>query len=243
MTHRKTNISNLDEALGGGLKKNTVTVLWSHPGIENSLFAYHILNESLKDGENAVYITNCRGINAVEADMKCCGYDISKYRAEKKLVFVDAFSGLIRKKPAEKYFPEDAKDASSVTKSLEEALTTVKDDHTLVVCDSLCTMINHCGAESIDLIPEWRKIFSENNATGLLLFTEWPYEEHIINKVSNASDAIIQLKAIEKNRILQKYLTIPKVTWTEIKKELYIPFKVIQNSLILQDPKEFKLIN
>jgi hypothetical protein len=87
--------------------------------------------------------------------------------------------------------------------------------------------MDHCGPESIDSLNEWKKLFAEQNATGLFLFTEWPYEEEVLSKLGKAADAVISLKAVERRIIHQKYLTVSKASWIKEKdKCIKLPFKV-----------------
>ena len=239
MTHRKTNISYLDEFLEGGLKKNTITLFSAHPGVENAPFAYHILNHSLGEGESAVYVTNSKGVNAVEEDMRCNGLDVSDYKDSGKLLFVDAYSGLIRKDSPEKHHPENAKSIESITSSIKDALAELKDNHTIVVYDSVSTLIDHLGPESIEAFEGWKSIFAENNATGVFLFTEWPYPNDVISRLKHLSDAVIQLSAVEKKAIQQKYLTVLKANWaSKLKKEFKLPFNIMRHGLVVQEPRD-----
>jgi KaiC/GvpD/RAD55 family RecA-like ATPase len=239
MTHRKTNIAYLDDFLEGGLKKNTITLFSAHPGVENAPFAYHILNHSLSEGESAVYVTNSKGVNAVEEDMRCNGLDVSDYKDSGKLLFVDAYSGLIRKASTEKFHPENAKNIESITNSLKEALSEVKDDHTVVVYDSVSTLIDHLGPESIEAFGTWKNILKEYNATGVFLFTEWPYSHDVLARLRHLSDAVIQLTATEKKAIQQKYLTVLKVDWVnKLKKEMKLPFNIMRHGLVVHEPKD-----
>ena len=238
MTHRTTNIPQLDDFLEGGLKKNTITLFSAVPGVENTPFAYQIMNQSLAEGESVVYVTNSKGVNAVEEDMKCNGLDLSEYRDSGKLVYVDAYSGLVKKEPAEKYHPRDAKNINSITKAVDEALRAVKDDHTLLVYDSLSTLVDQSGPEAIDAIGNWKKMLSEHNATGVFLFTEWPYENNVASKLKQLSDAVIQLSATEKKVITEKYLSVAKANWANKIKDIKLSFKAHAGGLDVRHPGE-----
>jgi len=163
----------------------------------------------------------------VEDEIKHYGWDISDYKENGKFIFVDAYSGLINAKSSEKFFVENAKSARSITETLEKALENTKNTHTLVVYDSISTLIDHCGENSLDELKIWKKSFEENNATGVFLFTEWPYDEKVLNKLRLMADAIIQLKAIEEKVILREYFTVSKVTWDgKVKRGVGVPFKI-----------------
>lgn len=239
MTHRKTNISYLDDFLEGGLKKNTITLFSAHPGVENAPFAYHILNHSLSEGESAVYVTNSKGVNAVEEDIRCNGMDFADYKDSGKLVFVDAYSGLVKRNSEEKFHPENAKSLDAITATLKEALSEVKGGHKVVVYDSVSTLIDHLGPESIEAFETWKNMFAENNATGVFLFTEWPYPNEVTARLRHLSDAVIQLTSTEKKAIHQKYLTILKANWaSKLKNEIKMPFNIMRHGLVVHEPKD-----
>jgi len=223
----KTSIPRLDEFLDGGLKTYSITLFWAYPGIENAPFAYQILMERLEEGDSCIYVTESKDSRTVEDEIKHYGWDISDYKENGKFIFVDAYSGLINAKSSEKFFVENAKSARSITETLEKALENTKNTHTLVVYDSISTLIDHCGENSLDELKIWKKSFEENNATGVFLFTEWPYDEKVLNKLRLMADAIIQLKAIEEKVILREYFTVSKVAWDgKVKRGVGVPFKI-----------------
>jgi KaiC/GvpD/RAD55 family RecA-like ATPase len=236
---RKTNILRLDEFLDGGLRHNTITTLWAYPGVQNSPFAYRIALEAIKEGDSCVYVTCCKNISSVEYELRSFGWDSAKYVRGNRLIFVDAYSGLMRTMPTARFGVKDPKDASSITKSLEGALSSTGNDHTVVVYDSVSTLIDHCGKESLDEFLVWKDLFRKNNATGVFLFTEWPYEWSVLERLEELSDTVVALKAVEDKVILQEYLTIPKMAWGESgRDEVLIPFKIDPlEGVILLDPE------
>lgn len=222
-----TNIPKLDEFLDGGLKQYTSTVLWAYPGIENAPFAYQTIMERLESGDCCVYINQSKMGSAVENEMEHYGWSVKPYIKKKKFFFLDAYSSLINVKSEEKFSVTNSRNPREITKSLEKILDTTGPEHTLVIYDSLSIMIDHCGDNSIDELLEWKKIFEKKNATGVFLFTEWPYDEKILNKLRLISDAIIQLKAIEEKIILREFFIVSKVAWDgKSKKGISVPFKI-----------------
>jgi KaiC/GvpD/RAD55 family RecA-like ATPase len=227
MKVRKTNIPKLDEVLEGGLPQSTMTLLWGHPGLENSAFAYHILLEALREGDPCIYVLCSKDRAAVEADMRRYGWGLEEYRGKGNLIFVDAYSGLVDEPASERFYALDPRDASSVTKALAFALKATGGEHTVVVCDSVSTLIDHCGEAALSELAKWKALLSENNATGVFLFTEWPYEDSILTKLHSLSDAVIQLKAVEDRVIVGEYLTVSKLAWGDEEMERAdLPFRV-----------------
>jgi hypothetical protein len=222
-----TSIPRLDEFLDGGLKPFTLTVLWAYPGIENAPFAYQTIIERLEAGDTCVYINQSKMGSTVETEIEHYGWSIKDYRDKGKFFFLDAYSGLINAESEEKYSVKNSRDVKEITKVLETVLESTKGSPVLVVYDTLSTMIDHCGENSLDELIKWKELFKKKNATGMLLFTEWPYEEKVLNKARLICDAIVQLKAIEEKVILREFFIVSKVSWNGKAKEgVSVPFKI-----------------
>ncbi len=222
----RTGIPKLDTALGGGLRPGSITVFWALPGIENSPFVYHIIIDRLNAGGSGIYIVQTKRADTVETEIKHYGWDISRYKERGSFCFIDAYSGLIHAPSNEKFIVKDAKNPKAITMTLEDVLTE-KSNHKIVVFDSISTLIDHCGEKSLDELVEWKKLFIKHNATGIFLFTEWPYDKGILNKIKASADAIVQLNAIEEKVILREYFTVPKVDWNgKENKDAKVPFKI-----------------
>jgi small GTP-binding protein len=222
-----TNIPKLDEFLDGGLKPYTATVLWAYPGIENAPFAYQVLMERLEAGDSCIYINQSKMGSTVESEIEHYGWSIKSYKDSGKFFFLDAYSSLINIESREKFSVKNSRNPREITKALDKMLDEKGEGHTLVVYDSLSIMIDHCGDNSIDELVEWKKIFEKKNATGVFLFTEWPYGEKILNKLRLISDAIVQLKAIEEKVILREFFIVSKVAWDgKTRKGVSVPFKI-----------------
>ena len=57
------------------------------------------------------------------------------------------------------------------------------------------------------------------------MFTEWPYEKSVLDKVHELSDGIVRLSAIEEKVIFRQYFKIQKLRWGKISSKRY-PFKI-----------------
>lgn len=222
----KTGIPKLDVSLGGGLRAGSITIFWAIPGIENAPFVYHVLTDRLSAGDSGIYVAQTKRADTVEAEIKHYGWDITEYKEKGSFCFIDAYSGLIHAPSNEKFVVKDAKNPKAITQVLEQVLAE-KSNHKIVVFDSISTLIDHCGEKSLEELRDWKKLFGENKATGIFLFTEWPYDTGILDKIKSLADAVIQLNAIEEKVILREYFTVPKVGWDgKEKKDARIPFKI-----------------
>ncbi len=223
----KTNIPKLDEFLNGGLRVSTITMLWATPGIDNSPFAYQTIVGRLERGDRCIYVNQSKMSNAVIDEIEHYGWNIRDYIERGDFIFLDAYSGLINVESKERFFIKDPKNPKEITKGINDLLEKENSKNTMIVYDSISTMIDHCGENSIEELKKWKKIFYGKNAFGILLFTEWPYDKKILNELRLISDAIIELKAIEERVILREFFLVSKVEWNgKTKKGGTVPFKI-----------------
>jgi KaiC/GvpD/RAD55 family RecA-like ATPase len=224
---RSTNISELDAFLGGGIRHSSIALLWAHPGVDNAPFAYHIMMEALNEGDSCIFLASSKDPYVVVSEMRRHGWDPSEYLKAGRLVFVDAHSGLVFSESPEKFYVEDPRSAKSITRTLRRALESTGNEHTVVVYDSVSGLIDHCGEGSILEFAVWRNLFKENNATGVFMFTEWPYEDSVLDMLALFSDAVIKLKAVEEKIMVKEYFTVSKTGLAdEVTGEACVPFQV-----------------
>ena len=72
----------------------------------------------------------------------------------------------------------------------------IKDKNKIVIFDSISTLIDHCGEDSLGELLKWKELFKKYDTTGVFLFIEWPYDTKVLNKIRLMADAIVQLKAM-----------------------------------------------
>lgn len=237
---RTTKISRLDESLRGGIRHSTINLLWAQPGTESAPFAYHIIKESLAEGDHCIYVTSCKDTRTVEKEMKALGWDVSKYRKSGNLLFVDAYSSLVNRLSFERFHVENPRKAKEITKELIRALKTIpQGTHILVVYDSISSLIDHCGEDAVNELALWKRLFAKNNATGVFLFTEWPYDSYVLDKVHNLSDAIIKFLAVMNKSGFQEYFEVSKLGWVpSLEASQQIPYRIEPSGINILDGLE-----
>jgi flagellar protein FlaH len=225
---RTTNISRLDESLQGGLRHCTITLLWAHPGVESAPFAYHLLKESLAEGDYCIYVTACKDPRTVEKEIKSCGWDVSAYRQAGRMVYIDAYSSRVDRITFERFHVDDPLNAKTLTRTLIRALKTAPQDrHKVVIYDSLSALIDQCGEEAVDEMALLKRLFAKNNATGVFLFTEWPYDAYILEKLQHLSDAVIKFSAVSGSKTFQDYFKVSKLGWSRENESAHqVPYRI-----------------
>jgi KaiC/GvpD/RAD55 family RecA-like ATPase len=85
-----TGIKGLDEAMDGGLVRNSICLLSGNPGSGKSIFAMqYLVNGIVKYGEPGVYITLEEKKDKLIENMKNFGWDLEKLEKEGKLGIID----------------------------------------------------------------------------------------------------------------------------------------------------------
>ncbi len=196
-----TGIAKLDELLGGGLSAGELMLFWSGPGIDSSPFLYTIINAALERKEKVVYFTQNKGEAAVRREIERYGF------STENLLFIDGYSGLINQPSSARYVVKRAKDPKDITKTLERAMEA---GPSLVAFDSLSSLVDVCGEKALEEVEKWKRLLEEKGAAAVFLFTEWPYNEKLLEMVGETADTIVRLGAVEKEVIHQRFFTVVK---------------------------------
>lgn len=70
-----TGVEGLDEMLGGGFWENSVNAVSGYQGTGKSVLAYHFLNEQLRAGKTALYVSFYRGPGQIVSDVASLNMD------------------------------------------------------------------------------------------------------------------------------------------------------------------------
>lgn len=154
----KTGIPKLDDLLDGGIKENTFTTLWTSPGLDASPFAYQIANNVAKTND-VIYVINSKNPEAVKKDMESYGFKTDKIN------FVDAYSGMIGKKPSFRLSIANPRNIKQFADSI--AKISKNFESPFIILDSLSTTIDVTGNEPDKILNLFKKI----KATWLFSFT------------------------------------------------------------------------
>ena len=153
----KTNIPKLDDYLDGGLREFSVTLLWAYPGIDNSPFAYQAMVERLDKGDRCIYVNQSKMSNAILNEIEHYGWDIKPCIENNNFIFLDAYSGLINADSKSEYAVKNPRNPTEITNELDKLIKLDSSKNTLVVYDSVSTLIDHCGSESVYEIEKWNE--------------------------------------------------------------------------------------
>jgi len=224
----KTGVPKLDEVLYGGLKPQSTVLLCSQPGVENVEFALQALFNRLKAGDNGMYFVNNKSPDVVKNLAEEYGWSFDGYHQQGTFSFFDAYSILISAPSKCEYHLDSQCNAENLCEAVPDAITKSECPNTVLIFDALSTLVDSSANES-EVLASVKKMLvnvRKCNATSIFLFTEWTYPKLLTNKIKNLFECVIELKALERKVILQKYFSVIKAPWAFERKD--IPFKIIK---------------
>ncbi len=215
----KSGIAKLDEHLNGGFQDNAKVLIISSPGLDNRIFAYHIM---AANNTNVEYILE----NTFPTDLR---KDFGRYlfpeEVMKKTALVDAFTTGLGLPSEEKYFAKDSTKIDSVIEAIEKAKET---NPGIYIIDSLSGLI--AKHQKIDKIYE---IMSNTDGLKIALYTSWTKED--ISTLEEKFDYIIELRSIEDRLLTRSYFRVRKAPGEF--KDNAVPYRVSFDGVAVYVPK------
>lgn len=156
----KTGVESFDELVMGGLPRARTTVVSGTPGSGKTVFATQFLAQGITSyDENGVFVTFEEPPADIEANMRGFGWDLAKWRREKRLAFVDA-------SPSDKdELVIGEFDLSGLLARIQHAAQGVRAKR--IVLDSLAQLFDHFIGEPKLLRRELFRIGAALKKTGL----------------------------------------------------------------------------
>lgn len=221
----ETGISKLDEFLGGGIPKGKSLVFYIQPGVEGEVFGLQTIYNSIKRGENGVFVVSSTIPDIVKGQFREFGWDISPFKD--KFFFVDAYNSLIGAPSNEKYVVLNPDNIEAFSKMIIGAIKEMPPG--IIVFGSLSTIIDLCGEkETLEAVKTWNKMAKIYEHVLVYNFTAWPYSEETLKAIKeDMFDAVISIGGIAERVIFGQYFGILKASWTtKIKKSML--FRVLR---------------
>ncbi len=223
-----TGVPKLDDVLCGGLKPQSTVLLCSQPGVENVEFALQTLFNRLKAGDHGVYLVNNKLPNSVKLLAEEYGWDLGDYQRQGTFAFFDAYSAMLSLKSGTEYYSSEPQNMQQLSEVMPEVLAKLENDNIILIFDALSTLIDSTKNED-EVLAGIKKFLSEvrkYNTISFFLFTEWLYPKSLTNKIKSLFECVIEIKALERSVILQKYFSVVKAPQAFERKD--IPFKIIK---------------
>jgi len=222
-----TKIPVLDEILSGGIEVGSSTVVWCAPFTDGAPMVYQVCASWLENGLPVLYLVNNKRPDIVIEDSMKFGWDLGKYKHEGLLLFIDAYTPVMGVKSEEHYVVGDPLDLGSVSSTLSQALKENRGQNCMFVLDSLSTMIELLGTESLNLVKDLNRASALYDLAPLYLFTEWNYEKEVKQRLLEVCDNVIHISPIERCLAVSDFLTVKKVCGKPVEAGA-VPFRYLK---------------
>ncbi len=214
----KTGISKLDEYLGKGFKDNSKVLIISTPGLDNRIFAYHIMASNEVPVEYLIENTFPKDLR------KDYGRYLFPEEVWNRTTLVDGFTTGLGLPSEEKVYASD----STKIESIIEALNKGKSENGIVIIDSLSGMIAKHG--DIEGLYKW---MDETPGVKVCLYTAWAQED--LSAIKEKFDYVIELRSIEDRLLTRSYFKVTK--GPEGVKNKAVPYRVSFDGVAVYVPK------
>ena len=88
MERIRTGVAGLDEIIGGGIPKNSTTLVSGPPGGGKSIFCFQFLYEGIKNGEKCLFLTLDKKVEGLLIQAKELGFDFQPAIEDKRARFL-----------------------------------------------------------------------------------------------------------------------------------------------------------
>jgi KaiC/GvpD/RAD55 family RecA-like ATPase len=222
--YESTGISGLDLALGGGLRRPSVTALIGAPGCGTTSFCKRFVVSSLQAGRRVLLVCAdepiehyLRNFGSIES------FDVNAYMEEKKLFVVDMYEAFTRSVGVKDYTDLWILDGSLSETVVPYTVKHIRDLGGLpytglnVVLDSITSMAPFIGLRDIySTILEAQRTARENNHIFLFTGHEGALEGNFVQALRKHVDGVIRMRMHWVRTKLRRELIIEKMGFTEI---------------------------
>jgi uncharacterized protein len=191
-----TKIPQLDSLLGGGFDEQSLSCIWVKPGIDATVFAYHIATAA--KGRKVFYIVNSKSPRVVMDEMKQFGF-------KAKVNFVDAYSALVGAKTSTELLVANPKDMNEILNDISTINKKLKNP--LIIVDSYSNLLDLTEKEDTSFLEAVKKL----KATCVCIFTEWPYSPAFLKKIRSTMDTIVEVKDVKERLFMRQYFGVTKI--------------------------------
>jgi len=207
---KKTHIPKLDDFLGGGIPEGSSVLFYADPGVECEAFGYQTLQSRLEEGDSGFIFTNVTEPSSIIYEFEKFGWDLEKKVDDKRVFFVDGSSYFIGAPVTGKYGIEDY---SQIEDVVIKAINDVPDG--LGVINNLSTLIDYLDdGETVRIINKWNQVANDNKTILIYIFTEWDYENALIEQIKDSMDCLVNLSTIEERVIIGQGFMVTGASWT-----------------------------
>ena len=215
---------NVAELLGGTIPRAIVMMIVGPSGSGKSVLLQNILADSLRDGRSCVYVSNAELPMKIRDQLAKMGFDAQVCERERKLRFVDAYSGTTEASSPERHSVPSPTDLTSLgiqlTSCIEE-LGGVAD----VFLDSLTPIVMSASPERcLDFLRYYGARTTKSGGSFLYVTTTIIGPE-LLGRFEEASDCVLQTEGSVGTRRIRGRLLVKKARGIEHEHD-WVGFKI-----------------
>jgi small GTP-binding protein len=191
-----TGIPVLDEMLGGGLDNKSCSALWSEVEVDASSLALHIMYNRIRCGDRALFVSTAKKPRQILRTLEDLALTVDPSNIEFIDVSTSSSTTLENHGTNSLATIHASTIQSDLVSSISGALAARREQQTLVVIDSFSSLIDRFESpdKTLEFIRNLSEKLREAQATALVVFTEWEYDEKLIEELKKRFCSIIELR-------------------------------------------------
>lgn len=202
-----------DKKLGGGLPRNSLTLVEGEPDSGKSVFSQQVTWGSLKSGCRVTILSTENTVTSFVTQMESLSLDIRDYLLLGKL----------------KVYPVKAMKARDGAQWALKALTTAlvrQKGSDIVVIDSLTSFIAHSSVENVISFFEECKIYTEEGMTLIIIAHSHAFDKSTLIRIGSMCDAHLRLATETVGDKIVKSLEVSKIRGANLSTGNVVSFDV-----------------
>ncbi|MEM2904579.1 MAG: RAD55 family ATPase [Candidatus Bathyarchaeia archaeon] len=208
----KTGVAVIDALLEGSYPFSSAVVVSGEAGGGKTMLCQGFLGESLERGSTGIYVALDDFPDNVRKALRAAGYDVERFEAEGRLVFIDSYSCQIGLESHERYLC-DSQELSILSITITTALTEQgREGATTIVLDSFTSLLQKCGVKpSLEFL---RVLVAKTRGFKADLWVKLnnrAFHPAIVAAVYDMVDGVIELRREESAEGLRNMLRVSKM--------------------------------
>lgn len=229
----KTNITGLDQHLGGGFPSPSTNLLIGESGVGTSVFSLKILWSALNESMKCAYFAIERPSEQVIQQMRSFGWDPSQSERVKFIDVYDIIESHIREFESVSHI-----NILQIYREMIERQKELMPDTEMMLFDSFTELIKLAKGSPIEsaLINQLGTNIIKHKSDVICFYVLKPHfiSNNALLTLKSYSDCVLQFRKELKNQQIQRYLLIEKMLFTDHTTS-EIKFHVTNQGIILND--------
>jgi len=188
---RMRHFKHVGELLGGVVPASTMIMIVGPSGSGKSLLLQNMLADFLRLGRRCVYVSNSELPSKIRERLERMGLDVDEFQDDRKLRFIDAYSGATGAISHEKYSVASPRDLTGLGIQMTSCLEELGEAGD-VFLDSLTPVVTSGGFErGFDFVEYYGSRTTKSGGT-FLYVASTTIEPKLLTRLEEASDCVLQ---------------------------------------------------